>query len=55
MLVTGEDIVLDEVVEAVRQCGNRHTALLFLQQECMICYCPSPASKVNCNTGFLLG
>lgn len=37
---------LEEVVEAVRNCGDRASSLVFLKQYCQICYSQFPMTKV---------
>ena len=41
------DATLEEIVEAVRNCGDRHSSLAYLQQMCQICFCPYPMGKVR--------
>ncbi|XP_063439379.1 uncharacterized protein LOC134720797 [Mytilus trossulus] len=38
---------LEEVVEAVRNCGDRASSLVFLKQYCEICYCQFPMTKIR--------
>ena len=37
---------LEDVIEAVRNCGNRKSSLVYLRQECAICYAFFPMPKV---------
>lgn len=45
-----EDISLEDVVEAVRNCQDRNSALAYLQQECALCFTNFPMSKVRLHT-----
>ncbi|WAR13488.1 RNF31-like protein [Mya arenaria] len=36
---------LDDIIEAVRNCGDRRSSLIFLKQECGICFSYYPMSK----------
>jgi hypothetical protein len=38
---------LEEVVEAVRNCGDRASSLIFLKQYCECCYSQFPMTKVS--------
>lgn len=38
---------LEEVVEAVRNCGDRASSLIFLKQYCEICYSQFPMTKIR--------
>ena len=38
---------LEEVVEAVRNCGDRASSLIFLKQYCECCYSEFPMTKVS--------
>ena len=40
-------VTLEDVVEAVRQCRGRASALAYLHQECQICFSTFPMSKVS--------
>ncbi|XP_052816593.1 uncharacterized protein LOC128243102 isoform X2 [Mya arenaria] len=41
---------LDDIIEAVRNCGDRRSSLIFLKQECGICFSYYPMSKI-CKLG----
>ncbi|XP_005111217.1 E3 ubiquitin-protein ligase lubel [Aplysia californica] len=41
------EVSLEDVVEAVRNCRDRQSALAYLQQECQICYATFPMSKIH--------
>lgn len=41
------DYCLDDVIEAVRNCRDRRSALVYLMQECQICLAHYPMSKVG--------
>jgi len=41
------DVSLDDVIEAVRNCGDRRSSLKYLQQECGLCYTCYPMPKVR--------
>lgn len=38
---------LEDVIEAVRNCGDRHSSLTYLTQECEICFMYYPMHKVR--------
>lgn len=38
---------LEDIVEAVRNCGDRQSSLIYLQQDCDCCYGKFPMSKVG--------
>lgn len=38
---------LEDVVEAVRNCRDRQSALAYLTQECSICFAPYPMGRVS--------
>jgi len=40
------EATLEEIVEAVRNCGDRQSSLVYLQQDCQCCYTLYPMSKV---------
>ncbi|CAL1532737.1 unnamed protein product, partial [Lymnaea stagnalis] len=42
-----EDIALEDVVEAVRNCQDRLSAIAYLQQECAVCFTKFPMSKIR--------
>ena len=46
----GENVTLEDVVEAVRNCDDFHSACNFLKQECQICYNAVPRNKVRPST-----
>ena len=41
------DCSLDDIVEAVKNCGDRKRSLGYLKQECGICFSYYPMNKVN--------
>ena len=40
------EIDMDDIVEAVGNCPDVYSALVYLQQECATCMCNFPMSKV---------
>lgn len=48
-ITNGEDYycTLEDVVEAVRNCEDKRSALVYLMQECQICFSHYPMSKVR--------
>lgn len=42
-----ENVSLEDIVDAVRNCHDRQSALVYLQQECLICFATFPMNKVN--------
>ena len=40
------DCTLDDLVEAVKNCGDRKRSLAYLKQECGICFSYYPMNKV---------
>lgn len=40
------DYTLEDVVEAVRNCQDRRSSIVYLQRECVICMSRFPMSKV---------
>lgn len=42
-----DNVSLEDVVEAVRNCQDRNSALAYLQQECALCFANFPMSKVS--------
>lgn len=41
------EATLEDIVEAVYNCGDRQSSLVYLQQECQCCFAYFPMSKVN--------
>ncbi|KAH9494612.1 E3 ubiquitin-protein ligase rnf31 [Bulinus truncatus] len=42
-----EVITVEDIVEAVRNCQDRQSAIAYLQQECQLCFTPFPMSKIR--------
>lgn len=40
------ECTLEDIIEAVRNCGDKKSSLIYLTQECGICYSKYPMSKV---------
>ena len=40
------ECTLEDIIEAVRNCGDRKSSLVYLKQTCEICYSDFPMSKV---------
>lgn len=40
------EATLEDIVEAVYNCGDRQSSLVYLQQECQCCFTYFPMSKV---------
>lgn len=38
---------IEDIIEAVRNCGDRKSSLVYLKQECIVCFCLYPMSKVS--------
>ncbi|KAK3086203.1 hypothetical protein FSP39_015157 [Pinctada imbricata] len=43
----GLEATLEDIVEAVRNCGDRQSSLAYLQQECQLCFCYYPMGKIR--------
>ena len=41
------EATLEDIVEAVYNCGDRQSSLVYLQQECQCCFTYFPMSKVS--------
>ncbi len=54
MLESEQEATVEDVIEAVSNCGNINDSLKFLKQECQICFAPYPMSKVLVTTTLLL-
>lgn len=50
------EATLEDIVEAVYNCGDRQSSLVYLQQECQCCFTYFPMSKVGVsnNATFML-
>ncbi|BFZ13030.1 hypothetical protein BsWGS_16069 [Bradybaena similaris] len=42
-----DNVSLEDVVEAVRNCQDRNSALAYLQQQCALCFANFPMSKIR--------
>jgi hypothetical protein len=40
------ECTLEDIIEAVRNCGDRKSSLVYLKQTCGICYSNFPMTKV---------
>ncbi|KAK6982277.1 E3 ubiquitin-protein ligase rnf31, partial [Biomphalaria glabrata] len=45
--LNNESITLEDIVEAVRNCRDRQSAIAYLQQECQLCFTLFPMSKIR--------
>ncbi|KAH3807990.1 hypothetical protein DPMN_136338 [Dreissena polymorpha] len=41
---------LEGIIDAVRNCGDHRSSLVYLSQECQLCFCLNPMSKVIVNS-----
>lgn len=47
------EATLEDIVEAVYNCGDRQSSLVYLQQECQCCFTYFPMSKVSVSNNAL--
>lgn len=47
LLPSDQEVTIKDIIDAVSDCGNVTDSIKRLLQDCEICYCTSPISKVS--------